>query len=118
MGQIKVVGGDLVTEGSDLEVVNNGIANSNLQQSHNVSGPLTKSVSMFDWQYELQKKLQNPKVVAQSNHTGVDREDKKISKEMDKTRNIQKEGENDSLSLDKTLATNITEMSSSMLISL
>ena len=113
MGQIKVVGGDLVTEGSDLEVVNNGIANSNLQQSHNVSGPLTKSVSMFDWQYELQKKLQNPKVVAQSNHTGVDREDKKISKEMDKTRNIQKEGENDSLSLDKTLATNITEMSSS-----
>ena len=66
MGQIKVVGRDLVTEGSDLEVVNNGNANSNLQQSHDVSGPLTKSVSMFDWQYELQKKLQKPNVLAQS----------------------------------------------------
>ena len=66
MGQIKVIGQDELSEGTDAGVGNNSkycTTISDLQQSNNVSEPLTKSVSMFDWQYELQKKLQNPKVV-------------------------------------------------------
>jgi plastocyanin len=38
-----------------------------VKDSGNKSTPLTKSVSMFDWQYELQKKLQ--KVVKKGNET-------------------------------------------------
>ncbi len=66
---------------------------------------------MFDWQYELQKKLQNPIVVSQSDNKGIDKEEEKIIKEMDETKNIQEQGENHSLTIDKTLATNISESS-------
>lgn len=104
MGQINVVAQD-DSKGLGKEVNDNNSNNattttiSNIQQqSSNVSEPLTKSVSMFDWQYELQKKLQNPKVITQLEN-----------KEMDETISIQNQGENHSLSLDKTLATNITE---------
>jgi nitrite reductase (NO-forming) len=103
MGQINVVGQDDLSEELDIEVGNSNNTNTTTttsnfqQQSENVSEPLTRSVSMFDWQYELQKKLQNPKVIAESQN-----------KEIDDTRNIQTQGENQSISLDKTLATNIT----------
>jgi nitrite reductase (NO-forming) len=114
MGQIKVIGQADPSEGVNSSVGNTTSstpANPNLQQqqSNNISEPLTKSVSMFDWQYELQKKLQNPIVVSQSDNKGIDREEKKIIKEMNETKSIQKQGENLSLTLDKTLATNITE---------
>ena len=117
MGQIKVIGQADPSEGVNSSVGNTTSstpANRNAQQqqqSNNISEPLTKSVSMFDWQYELQKKLQNPIVVSQSDNKGIDREEKKVIKEMNETKSIQKQGENLSLTLDKTLATNITESS-------
>ncbi|WP_458745235.1 multicopper oxidase domain-containing protein [Candidatus Nitrosocosmicus sp. T] len=113
MGQIKVFDQNELSEGLNSRVGNdsNTATNSNLpqQQSNNTSEQLTESVSMFNWQYELQKKLQNPIIVAQSDHKGIDKAEKKIMKEMDETKNIQKQGEDLSLAVDKTLATNITE---------
>jgi FtsP/CotA-like multicopper oxidase with cupredoxin domain len=116
MGQIKVIGQADPSEGLNSRVGNTTSstpANPNLQQqqSNNIFEPLTKSVSMFDWQYELQKRLQNPIVASQSDNKGIDQEEKKVTKEMNETKSIQKQGENLSLSLDKTLATNITESS-------
>ncbi|WP_148686486.1 multicopper oxidase domain-containing protein [Candidatus Nitrosocosmicus hydrocola] len=118
MGQIKVIGQGESAEGLDTNIGNNSntiTTNPNVQQhqqSNKTLEVLTESVSMFDWQYELQKKLQNPIVVSsQSDHKGIDREEKKIMKEMDQTKNIQKQGENHSLAIDKTLATNVTESS-------
>jgi len=114
MGQIKVIGQDKLSEGVNSGVGNNINTTTNLnlqqqQQSNNISEPLTKTVSMFDWQYDLQKKLQNPIVVSQSDHEEIDKEEEKIIKGMNETKNIQEQGENLSLTLDKTLATNITE---------
>ena len=114
MGQIKVIGQEVIPEGVDSGIDNNSnTTNSNVQQqqqSNNVTKPLTESVSMFNWQYELQKKLQNPIVVSQSDHKGIDKAEKKIIREMDETtKNIQEHGENHSLTLVKTLTTNITE---------
>jgi plastocyanin len=120
MGQIKVIGQDELSEGATNSIVgidtNVTTTNSNLQQQqqqspNNSSELLTKSVSMFDWQYELQKKLQNPIVVNQTENRGLDREEKKIMKEIGETEEIQRQGENLSLTLDKTLATNVTESS-------
>ena len=116
MGQIKVIGQADPSEGLNSRVGNTTSstpANPNLQQqqSNNISEPLTKSVSMFDWQYELQKRLQNPIVASQSDNKGIDQVEKKVIKEMNETKSIQKQGENLSLTLDKTLATNITESS-------
>ncbi|MDQ2686026.1 MAG: multicopper oxidase domain-containing protein [Thermoproteota archaeon] len=119
MGQIKVIGQDEVSAGTTNSVVSNDSntttsTNSIIQQeqSNNVSKVLTnKSVSMFDWQYELQKKLQNPKVVSPSDPKEIaeEEEEENIIKEMNETKNIQKQGENLSLTLDKTLVTNTTE---------
>jgi len=120
MGQIKVIGQDRVSErvtnskvGNERNDTTINTTNPSLQQQlhqpNDISKLLTKSVSMFDWQYELQKKLQNPKVVLPSDHKGIDKEEKKIIREMDETKEIQEQGENQSLTLDKTLATNTTE---------
>lgn len=101
MGQIKVIGQDELSEGVDSDTGNNSntinpnVQQQQQQQSNNTIEPLTKSVSMFGWQYDLQKKLQNPKVI----------------EEISNTTNVQKQGENQSLAFDKTLATNITESS-------
>ena len=51
MGQIVVAGG----EGGD--------SNTNNINNQTIAGNEARSTSMFDWQYELQKKLQNPKIV-------------------------------------------------------
>jgi plastocyanin len=119
MGQIKVIGQDEYSAGVDsiLGIDSNATStNPNLEQQqpppNNISEPLTESVSMFDWQYELQKKLQNPILVSQSDLKGIDREEENIIKEeMNETQEIQKQGENLSLTLDNTLATNVTASS-------
>jgi plastocyanin len=119
MGQIKVIGQDEISEGTTNSVVRNDSNTTTStnpiiqqEQSNNVSKVLTdRSVSMFDWQYELQKKLQNPKVISPSDPKEIDREEESIIKEMNETKNIQKQGENLSLTLDKTLVTNATESS-------
>jgi plastocyanin len=119
MGQIKVIGQDEYPEGVDsiLGIDNNATnTNPSIQQQqqppNNISEPLTESVSMFDWQYELQKKLQNPILVSQPDLKGIDSEEENIIKEeMNETQEIQKQGENLSLTLDNTLATNVTASS-------
>ena len=74
MGQIKVVGkGSESAEGkSKFQNSNDTSRGTNSNQSRNFSEPLTRSVSMFDWQYELQKKLQSPEVISTSGHKGID----------------------------------------------
>jgi plastocyanin len=119
MGQIKVIGQDEYSAGVDsiLGIDSNATStNPNLEQQqpppNNISEPLTESVSMFDWQYELQKKLQNPILVSQPDLKGIDSEEENIIKEeMNETQEIQKQGENLSLTLDNTLATNVTASS-------
>lgn len=107
MGQIKVIGQEEILERTDANISN--ITNTTYHdpyQANNVSEPLTKSVSMFDWQYQLQKKLQDSKIVSQSEHKGIDREEKKILKEMADTSRFQEHGENHSPPIDKNPLTN------------
>ena len=59
---------------------------------------------MFDWQYELQEKLQKPTVV---NYTGQ-KQGEKSKEALVESKQIQESGENLSLEMDKTLATNVT----------
>ena len=84
MGQIKVVGKDSeIAEGKSKFQNNNDTSKGpNSNQSGNFSEPLTKSVSMFDWQYELQKKLQTPEVISPSGHKGIDKDDIGLTKEI------------------------------------
>lgn len=68
MGQIQVMGPEYLSEGNDLKIRydSNNTMDLDLQKHpSSISEPLTKSVSMFEWQYELQKKLQNSKLVSQ-----------------------------------------------------
>jgi nitrite reductase (NO-forming) len=46
-----------------IEVVDGGDSNTTNHTNHTVADGESRSISMVDWQYELQKKLQNPKVV-------------------------------------------------------
>ena len=118
MGQINIVG----EKGYTSETNNNkngstSIGNftasspsmSLVSESNNKSQPLTKSVSMFDWQYELQKKLQRPQVMnySQGDDTPKEQNTNNVTKE------IQQGGENLSLSLDKSLATNLSDKNNS-----
>ncbi|KAF0869329.1 MAG: multicopper oxidase domain-containing protein [Candidatus Nitrosocosmicus sp.] len=116
MGQIQVMGPEYLSEGNDLKVRydSNNTMDLDLQKHpSSISEPLTKSVSMFEWQYELQKKLQNSKLVSQiANDKEMSRgeggEGKNKGKETNETKIIQNHGETLSLNLDKTLATNTT----------
>jgi FtsP/CotA-like multicopper oxidase with cupredoxin domain len=105
MGQIEVVGeGDAKGVASTESQSNNNISTSlSAIQSGNSSQPLTKSVSMFDWQFDLQKKLQKPQVINYSQGG----ESLKEQNANNDTKEIQQGGENLSLSLDKSLATNL-----------
>jgi nitrite reductase (NO-forming) len=111
MGQINVIGtsgtyGDKNVKG-DVHHDGNLNANSTTitnEHSSNASVPLTESVSMFDWQYELQKKLQKPQVI---NYT-EEQPDLHGKDALSESRKMQERGEDLSLKTDKTLATNIT----------
>jgi nitrite reductase (NO-forming) len=110
MGQIQVAAGvEEEEEGTgkgeapiESQSNNEKSTSSSVAQSDNSSRPLTKSVSMFDWQYELQKKLQKPRVMNYS-QGGDTLEEQNTNND---TKEIQQGGENLSLSLDKSLATN------------
>lgn len=116
MGQINVIGtsgtygdknviGD-VHHGGNLNANSTTITN---ERSSNASVPLTESVSMFDWQYELQKKLQKPQVI---NYT-EQQPDVHAKDALSESRKMQERGEELSLKTDKTLATNITTANNS-----
>ncbi len=115
MGQINVVEATSgVGEGEEVKTDNKNttMPSTSLQSASNISPPLTKSVSMFDWQYELQKELQRPQIINYSQVEGELGNASYIGKESNettKTTEIQKQGENFSLSTDKNLATNITD---------
>jgi FtsP/CotA-like multicopper oxidase with cupredoxin domain len=82
---------------------------SSVAESVNKTQPVAKSMSMFDWQYELQKKLQRPQVMnySQGNHTQEEQSMNNATKE------VQQGGENLSLYLDKSLATNLGDKNGS-----
>lgn len=116
MGMIRVIGQEESPEGGNSRLGNESsnvtMENSNIQQqqsSSNTSEPLTESVSMFDWQYELQKNLQNPVVVNQTGHGVLDKKEKKIIKEMHEIEKIKEPSENFASILDETSSTNTTE---------
>jgi nitrite reductase (NO-forming) len=111
MGQINVIGtsGTYGDKNMNGDVHHDGNLNANSttitnERSSNASVPLTESVSMFDWQYELQKKLQKPQVI---NYT-EQQPDVHGKDALSESRKIQERGEDLSLKTDKTLATNIT----------
>lgn len=106
MGQINIIGtsgtyGDKNVGGS---MHGHQISNSNntlYNTPKNISA-LTETVSMFDWQYDLQKSLQKPQVI-NSKDQGFGQRHHAESKD------IQKEGEDVSLHKDSNLATNVTD---------
>jgi FtsP/CotA-like multicopper oxidase with cupredoxin domain len=106
MGQINVIGtsgtyGDKNVEGS---MHGHQISNSN-NTLYNPPGnlsSLTETVSMFDWQYDLQKSLQKPQVINSTDQGFGQRHHAE-------SRDIQKEGEDVSLHKDSHLATNVTD---------
>ncbi len=113
MGQINVVEtgesgkGEVKASGK-----NSTMSSTSPQSTNNSSIPLTKSVSMFEWQYELQKELQRPQIINYSQGGGE--EDNATNMEKDnnekpETTEIQTQGENFSLPKDKSLVTNITD---------
>lgn len=132
MGQINVIGtsgtyGDKnVVEDSSNSGMHGGggghqISNSsNTLASHSPTTPtnassssaLTETVSMFDWQYELQKRLQKPQVINYSQQQEIEEEggdNVTTTTTTTESKEIQQRAEDISLSKDSTLATNITD---------
>jgi nitrite reductase (NO-forming) len=102
---------------NEVSTIADAIADRRVNNNNNGSNPLLpsstpsqeeqgQSISMFDWQYELQKKLQKPTV---TNYTEQKQGQAGKTKEaIIESRQIQESGEELSLEMDKTLATNIT----------
>jgi plastocyanin len=121
MGQINVVGtsgtyGDSNVEGSSMHNGDQISNSSNTLASHfptnaSSSSALTETVSMFDWQYELQKRLQKPQVINYSQQAFEEEEQQQQHNVTTTTESeeIQERGEDISLSKDSNLATNITD---------
>jgi nitrite reductase (NO-forming) len=146
MGQINVIGTSGTTYDGDKNVVESSggsggsmhgggghqISNSsNTIASHSspanassssTSSALTETISMFDWQYELQKRLQKPQVINYSQQQeieegGGEEEEGQQQQQHNVTttttttesEEIQQRAEDISLSKDSTLATNITD---------
>lgn len=109
MGQINVIGksgtaGDknvLLPSEQQQQKQGQVKEDTNSNRSGSLSTPLTKSVSMFDWQYELQKSLQKPQII---NYT-----QQKDSNNTTQTEKKQERGEDKSLQIDSNLASNITD---------
>jgi nitrite reductase (NO-forming) len=119
MGQINVVGtsgtyGDKNVEGSSMHNGDQLSNSSNALASHfptnaSSSSALTETVSMFDWQYELQKRLQKPQVINYSQQEFKEEEQQQQNVTTTESEEIQQRGEDISLSKDSSLATNITD---------
>jgi nitrite reductase (NO-forming) len=88
----------------------------NASSSTTTSSALTETVSMFDWQYELQKRLQKPQVINYSQQQEIEKEgggegqqQQNVTTTTTESKEIQQRAEDISLSKDSTLATNITD---------
>lgn len=109
MGQINVILQNGTSDknhsiSNGISTVADTIANSN--SSSSFPSQEGQSISMFGWQYDLQKKLQKPTVI---NYTEQKPEQSEKSREdLVESKQIQESGENLSLEMDKTLATNVT----------
>jgi plastocyanin len=108
MGQINVIGtsgtyGDKNVEGSMHGHQISNLNNTLDDQSSNTSA-LTETVSMFDWQYQLQKSLQKPQIINYTEQQAEENPDAIIESE-----EIQERGEEISLQKDSNVATNITD---------
>lgn len=99
MGQINVVSQNN-TSGENPSM--DGGANA--KASNSSSSSQGQSISMFDWQYDLQKKLQKPTII---NYTEQEHGEK-AKDALIESKEKQERGEDNSLKIDKTLATNIT----------
>jgi nitrite reductase (NO-forming) len=125
MGQINVVGtsgtyGDknIIKDSSSMHGGHQISNSSNTLASHSPtnasSSALTETVSMFDWQYELQKRLQKPQVINYSQQEFEEEveeevEEHNVTTTTTESKEIQERAEDISLSKDSTLATNITD---------
>jgi nitrite reductase (NO-forming) len=122
MGQINVVGtsgtyGDknIIKDSSSMHGGHQISNSSNTLASHSPtnasSSALTETVSMFDWQYELQKRLQKPQVINYSQQEFEEEveEGQQHNVTTTESKEIQERAEDISLSKDSTLATNITD---------
>lgn len=87
----------------------------NASTSSTSSSALTETVSMFDWQYELQKRLQKPQVINYSQQQEIEEggggegQQQHNVTTTTESKEIQQRAEDISLSKDSTLATNITD---------
>jgi nitrite reductase (NO-forming) len=87
----------------------------NASSTSTSSSALTETVSMFDWQYELQKRLQKPQVINYSQQQEIEEEkggqgqQHNVTTTTTESEEIQQRAEDISLSKDSTLATNITD---------
>lgn len=112
MGQINIVNATRVL-GEEGEVKtdnkNSTMPSTPTQATNSSSLPLTTSLSMFDWQFELQKKLQRPQIINYSQEGGNASNIEKETNATSETAEMQRHGENLSLSTDKNLATSITD---------
>jgi nitrite reductase (NO-forming) len=84
----------------------------NASSTSTSSSALTETISMFDWQYELQKRLQKPQVINYSQQQEIEEEEGQQQQNVTTTtesEEIQQRAEDISLSKDSTLATNITD---------
>jgi nitrite reductase (NO-forming) len=112
-------GGHQISNSSNTIASHSSPANAS---SSSTSSALTETISMFDWQYELQKRLQKPQVINYSQQQeieegGGEEEEGQQQQQHNVTttttttesKEIQQRAEDISLSKDSTLATNITD---------
>jgi nitrite reductase (NO-forming) len=112
-------GGHQISNSSNTIASHSSPANAS---SSSTSSALTETISMFDWQYELQKRLQKPQVINYSQQQeieeggggeeeGQQQQQHNVTTTTTTTESeeIQQRAEDISLSKDSTLATNITD---------
>ena len=109
-------GGHQISNSSNTLASHSPPTNDSSSNTSSSSSALTETVSMFDWQYELQKRLQKPQVINYSQQEFEEGGGQQQQQQHNVTtttttesKEIQQRAEDISLSKDSTLATNITD---------
>ena len=125
-GSMQGGGGHQISNSSNTLASHSLPTNDSSSNTSSSSSALTETVSMFDWQYELQKRLQKPQVINYSQQEieeeggegggegGEGQQQQQQQRNVTTTtttesKEIQQRAEDISLSKDSTLATNITD---------